>query len=220
MKMISVQDVKHPISLYLYDSPGELDKIKEDAVLFPDVEIIMIVLNGDNDDHLTPQAIGAYNSYVSKNLAKYCPKAASIIRGKGEDQQLDNAVTPISVAKHRLLGQDEKVVIEEPKEEKKGGMDDSLVTPLHYLNTAGAGTKAEEFTEYPKVVYVFTHRDKIDAKGTAYDELMHAHRTKLIKSGLVTKNLYLVSSRIYTDVHLMFKKEIQFKLRACSLFKT
>jgi hypothetical protein len=220
MKMINVQDVKHPISLYLYDTPGDLDKIKEDAVVFPEIDILMVIIDGDNDDHLSPAAIGLYNTYISKNLAKYCPKAASILRGRGDASPLDNAVTPISVSKQRMLGQYEKVVIEEPREEKKEEADESMLTPLHYLHNLGAGTKAEELSEYPKVVYVFTHRDKIDAKGTAYDELMHNHRTKLISSGVITKNLYLVSSRIYTDVHLMFKKEIQFKLRASQLFKT
>lgn len=210
MKIINIQDVKHPISLYTYDTPGDVENIKEDAVIFPEVDIIFMVFNGDYEEQLAPKSIGVYNQYVTKMLAKNCPKALSMVPHVGNSEvPAENDASQVS-PQGKALG-------EASKKNKIDQLDDSLLTPLHYLHSMTG--QEEEKDEYPKVVYVFTHRDKIDAKGTAYDELMHKKRLQLLKLGLITKSLYVVSSKIVSDIHILFKREIQLKLKSCQLFK-
>lgn len=69
------------------------------------------------------------------------------------------------------------------------------------------------------MVYVFTHRDQIRTKGVENEELLGLHTAKLIDAGIITRNVYVVSSKIFSDVHVMFKKEIQYKLTAGGMYK-
>ena len=216
MKLVNIQDAKHPVSLYIYDTPGDQDKIKEDAAIFPTIDLIFVVLDGDNDEHMTPKLIGSYNSYLTKMLARYCPKAVGMLNQNNAENR------EISFPAPRREEPVEVIKKEEPERlRKKREVDDSLLTPLHYISSGvGAPGKDGGESEYPKIVYVLTHRDKIEGKGIANVESTNNHTLKLIKSGIITKNTYLVSCKIFTDVHLIFKKEIQLKLRASNLYKT
>ena len=221
IKIVNVQDTKHPVSLYIYDAPGDVEQIKEEAVVFSEVDLIFIVLDADNDEHVTPQLIGKYNSYVSRCLAKHCPKVAGAISSFGDAAQLaavDYSITPLAAARKKMTNNMDGLRIEA---RKKKGNEDELLTPLHYLTSLNGEVEKGKSndTEYPKIVYVFTHRDKIEVKGTANEELMNMHIMKLINAGLITKNAYVVSSKIFSDIHLMFKKELQLKMTASHLYK-
>ncbi len=225
VKMVNIKDVKHPVSLYIYDTPGDLDQIKEDAVIFPNVDIIFVVVDGDNEEQTLPKVIGGYNAYLSRNLAKYCPKAAAIV-----PSSVPGAISPSSPLSKRHKEASKSA--EKKEDESKLNLeaapirgdardeDDSLVTPLHYVTAgAGASSKEEEPGQYPKCVYVFTHRDKVEAKGVANSEAAHNQRMKLMRASIITKNTYPVSCRLYSDIHLMFKRELELKLKSDQLYK-
>ena len=209
MKIVNIQDAKHPASLYIYDSPGAITDIKEEAAVFPTVDIVLIVLNGDDDDQCSPRVVSQYSSYVSSCLAKYATLAAK--QAAASDIKQEVSGSPI----------EKKPDMPSPLEEaaelnKKKNLDESSSAILHQLKVA----LDKDGTKYPKVIYVFTHRDTIEAKGLANIEAANAHREKLIKEGMITKNVYVVSCKTCTDIHLLFKNEIQLKFLADALYRT
>ncbi len=206
VKVASIYESKHPISLYIYDTPGELELIKQEAVIFPTVDLILVILNGDQDEHLDPEMIGKYNHFIAQNLAKYTGKVTSLA---GNDHfHVNNndhlcTMTPLAAAR-------EKAAKGERVSHKNN--DESVFTPLHYMTTLnndfGNQNAKNCIEESPRIVYVFTNRDKVEEKGIVNVELVAKQREKLVKAGVVTKNMYIVSSKIYSDVHVMFKNEL------------
>eukprot|EP00826_Nyctotherus_ovalis_P022831 TRINITY_DN1762_c0_g1_i25.p3 TRINITY_DN1762_c0_g1~~TRINITY_DN1762_c0_g1_i25.p3 ORF type:complete len:110 (-),score=33.54 TRINITY_DN1762_c0_g1_i25:73-402(-) len=97
-------------------------------------------------------------------------------------------------------------------------LDESAITPLH--QSAKPPSTDEEVEEYPKIVYLFTHRDKIDAKGARNKEVVNKNIEKLIRYGIISKNNTIISSKIHTDIHFLFKNEIQLKLNTDMLYMT
>jgi len=220
MKVVNIADVVHPISLYIYDAPGDLADIKEDAVIFPTIDIIFIVVDGDNEEHCNSKVIGTYNKYATENLAKYSQRAAQMLALQGAEHSPRKAPNQPSPKRNKLDNEDnEQFLQQEELARKKRELDDSQLTPLHYLSSNVPGIP--DFTMmYPKCVYIFTHKDKIESKGIANVESTHLQRLKMMRDGIITKSTYVVSCKAYSDIHLVFKKEIQLKLQADALYKT
>ena len=207
MKLVSIKNVKHPVSLYIYDTPGDLREIRETAVIFPIVDIIFIVLNGDEmldenyEEKKGDEVIKTYRDYALKNLEKYQKKRAKETKAEEVPDQGLIPLTSVKVSPSKL------------------GSDESIITPLH-----GGSKKnppaVDEVEKYPKIMYVFTHRDKIDSKGSHHKEVVNKNIEKLMRKGTITRNYALVSSKVHTDVHLVFKNEILLKLNTDMLYMT
>lgn len=123
MKLIGLRDTKHPVSLRIYDTPGELRKIKEESVLFAAADLILIVLNADNDEHLAPGLVSVYNAYVASMLAKHCQCSTGMVAApEGRNEE---TVTPLAVFRQKA-----RIGGHRPQ---KSEADESLLTPLRYL---------------------------------------------------------------------------------------
>lgn len=213
MKLVHVQDVKHPISLYLYDTPGNISDIKETAAMFPNIDIVFLVFNGDiilDKDFQSDERVNIiqeYKKYATDNLKRY-------------------RKMPSQIQENQLIGTDTKKVIPSPPpndiEERKGNdLDESAMTPLHSNGKPKQGSEInEEIEKYPKFTYIFTHKDKIKSKGIYYEGESNRIIEDMIKNGIISKSNDIISSKSHTDVHVLFKNEIQLKARADVLFKT
>ena len=136
MKLVHVQDVKHPISLYLYDTPGNISDIKETAAMFPNIDIVFLVFNGDiilDKDFQSDERVNIiqeYKKYATDNLKRY-------------------RKMPSQIQENQLIGTDTKKVIPSPPpndiEERKGDdLDESAMTPLHSNGKPKQGSEINE----------------------------------------------------------------------------
>lgn len=214
MKLVNIQNVKHPVSLYIYDTPGNLHDVRETAVIFPAVDIVFIVLNGDEildenfDESQRIETIELYRDYAIKNIEKYQGKKLKVVKPMEVPiEAVDPGLIPLNSAHEPLVAA------------SRLDLDESAITPLHQQKKSQSEA-GEEKEEYPKIVYVFTHRDKIDVKGVRNKEVVNKNIEKLMRGGVISKDYVLVSSKIHTDIHFAFKNEIQLKLNTDMLYMT
>jgi len=207
MKLVSIKNVKHPVSLYIYDTPGDLREIRETAVIFPIVDIVFIVFNGDEmldenyEEEKRNEVIKTYKDYALKNLEEYQRERVKEIKA---EEVPDQGLVLLNSAKVSL---------------SKLHPDESIIAPLHDGSKKNSPA-VDEVEKYPKIMYVFTHRDKIDSKGSYHKEVVNKNIEKLMRKGTITRNYTLVSSKVHTDVHFVFKNEILLKLNTDMLYMT
>ena len=71
----------------------------------------------------------------------------------------------------------------------------------------------------PRIYYIFTHKDQIEANGKAYVDIINSKIIQFRSEGIINGKDFLISSKHSADVQKMFRTAIEDKAQFKNVFK-
>jgi hypothetical protein len=228
------------VSLYIYDTIGDIEKINDGSVIFEKIDFIFQVVN-PTEENLKLRHIGMLNDFIRNNIFEYSGKyrKMKLLLEKGQLPE---------EKEHELMGSFKEVSSPKrfspkrsPKRKKKSGSkgtvkektEDELEfpSPLH-INGGGNGFEKkkaddsalvafnkgneakneEDLIPFPKIFCVFTHEDVIAKNGLDYQDMIH-NKVRTLMANKVIKNAFFVSAKKINTIQNLFRVAIQEKIQ-------